>query len=1258
MSAARAHPADAAERFDAFACPLAGVQLVEASAGTGKTWNLSALALRLLLEHGIGIERLLVVTFTRPATAELRTRIRARLVAAQRATEGTGIADPFTAALLAAASRAGVDEATVRERVTRALARFDEAAIHTIHGFCQRALAEVPFAAGLPMRFDVVARDRATLERVCADFWRRELTRADLDAALAQHITRTGDSPARWADLLERRLARPLARLRWDEPHDDNAGWRQPAALAGADPDPIVALRAAQARARAAWSAEPTPPDLVLAALAELNGNTYRPHAVEQAGLAWQAWLASDDPLRVPAVTGVAAPEKRLPLLGATSLARRTKRGRRTPTHEFFDAAQALLDLHEAILHDAARRRQRLLRAMLAECADAACVAKRARRTLAYDDLLRELRESLADPRLAWLAATLRARWPAALVDEFQDTDAQQFAIFEAIYGGHDGPRGPMFLVGDPKQAIYAFRNADVHVYLAARAGADHRHALDANQRAVAPLVRATNRLFGANPRAFLLEGLACPPASVGDKARPVLVDADDTNPAALRVAWLSPGGELPARARALELAAAACAAEVARLLEAGRAGAITLDAAPLRAADIAVLVRTHGQAARMREALRAHGVGSVELARESIFATPDAADLERVLLAVLDPARPATLRAALATEAEGFDAQALAALDDDDEAAGAAFERYAAYRQIWLARGVAPMLAAWMNEVGVRERLLARGDGERRLTNLLHLAEVLQEAQAHHDAPHSLARWFAARRADDDTPEESQLRLESDENLVRIVTVHKAKGLEYPIAFCPFAWDGHRAGRRANEPVAYHENGELVIDLRDDAAEDESAKRRMREEADAESVRLLYVALTRAVHRCYLVAGCYVQGAHATDTASRRSLLNWLVAGGEQTDREAQPPEAAEIELAWRALARDGDGISLAPLALDGGARRHAPEPAAARLEALAPPARIDAGWRIGSFTGLMAGTANATRTYRIAGASGGEPPAADHDALPGLVDELRAPAPHDTASDDDDDTPGADDFLHFPRGPAAGDCVHALLEAAPLEDPARWGDAIDAALVAHPPAPGREPRAPTPAPHAAMLQRLLANLACATLPGGIGLATIDARARLVEMGFHFPVSGVEPSALSAWLDAHGYPVPPLAFTAFDGYLSGFVDLVFRHEGRYHVLDWKSNHLGMRAADYAAPRLASAVAEHGYALQAVVYALAVHRMLARRLPGYDPGRHFGGVHYAFVRGMRPEWRARDATTPGVWTIRPGPAELASLDRLLGGRAA
>ena len=1140
-----------------------------------------------------------------------------------------------------------------------ALQTFDEASIFTIHGFCQRALADTAFAAGLPFESEIATDDDEIVIEAVNDFWRRHIASNEFPSALASYMASMKDTkrdkPATLARFITRHVAKPLARSIWPD------GLDEPAVAVDFD-----ALQVAFDSARAAWRSDRQEViDCINNGIESLNKGSYKAESIEQAAVEWDHYFLDLDPIAQPG--GKKTPvSKKHELLSAAMLKRRTNTTgpRTTPNHRVCAQFEELLKLHASTRKAVTIARLRLIRLMIDEVGRDLPRRKRERRIIAFNDMLSNLHDALHDKRYPWLAAQLRRRFPAALIDEFQDTDPLQFAIFDAIYGNGDAT---LFLVGDPKQAIYSFRNADLYTYLHARKKAAAQFTLDRNQRSTPGLITAVNGLFGANARAFMLEGLDYQKFEPGQRERKPLNDRSDVDikPGSDLRVWMLPKETPIHRSEVRELAVQATAAEIARLLRESDAGRIDIGGAPLRASDIAILVRSHAQGSELKRELARLNVGSVELRQESVFSSLDADEVQRLLMAINEPSRLGLLRAALATEMLGHDATAIAALSADESAQQQQIEQFSAWRDLWIRAGAGVMFRQLLADEKVSARMLRRSDGERRLTNLLHLGEELHKAAQVHDSPEALVRWLGTMRRDQSAADATQLRLESDQNLVQIATIHKSKGLEYPIVFCPFLWDGFLLPRRSFvEGREYHHAGEsgadgsvevpggAVIDYRsfedDKDPSNVSIRAQIKLEDSAETLRLAYVALTRAVYRCYVVAGTYAhtRGANLSTSQSCGSLLNWLVAGNGATpeswwDGKRSPDD---IAAAWSTLAAACDPhVGIIPIPMAPGTPLASHQPSAGSLVVLAPPARIANPWRISSFSGLANGAIH-------------EAAAIDHDArtATGIEGEATGRRIGLPAADI-----APDDILRFPRGTNAGDCLHAAFERIDFADASTWRDAIAYALAAHPQAADAPSVASSAsaskATRAAMIERMLADVTSTELLPGLRLSAVRLERRLTELEFSMRAGDLSSSMLNRWLADAGYDVPRLAYGSLEGYLKGFIDLVFEHDGRYWIVDWKSNHLGWTAAEYGEDSIGVAMVEHAYHLQHLIYTVALHRYLSHRMTDYRYERHFGGVFYLFVRGVRPRWRNADGTAAGVFHHRPDVATIDGLDRALRG---
>jgi len=1242
---------------------LAGFHLLESDAGTGKTWTIAGLVVRALVERGLPISDILVVTFTNAATAELAARIRERIEQLVRRLEddAAGRTDTKVEVFCDAYARGLADPVAALRRLRVALAQIDEASVWTIHGYCHRVLAEHALSIGVPDGLRAQALGNEWIERGVADWWRANASGAD-DDVLALLDT-VGVTPPRLVEEVAAIDALPGARI-VPAPGE----WRTLApAFAQARATLARALDADEAELRRWFSVK-----------GQYDGKRYQARWID-------GWIATiRDFARGGGAPGGRVPEEVGRFSSATIAG---EQGRfKVPELRVVGACDALVAIADDVdavparvaceVHDAIAQRRLAL--------------KSAAGAIGHDDLLRLVQAALArEPGGAALAAAMRERHPLALVDECQDTDALQWDIFRRVYAPREAMSEGLILVGDPKQAIYAFRSADVYTYLdAARAG-PRVHALRENQRASRALIEAGNALF-ARPRPFLVDEIGFTDARMGAKPRRELACVGEAR-APMVAVRVGGGGDdaMLDRESASDASVGATVAEIGRLLA---PGAARIGDRPLAASDVAVLVASHHQATTVKRALAAAGIGAVEVSRASVLESAEFADLFRLVAAISDPSDAGLVRSVLATvlvdrpvPAAGAGGQSSAALAD-------LVQRLAQARDAWAWAGPHAAILRLLHALGTPPRLAALRDGDRRLTNLAHVLDLLAGADEARESAGTALRWMARVRDDPGVlaSEACELRLESSEDLVRILTVHKSKGLEFPVVFLPFAWNVTRF--RGEPPLRYHARGEdgewhAVLDFLAD--KDSGAWSRAALEDDAEGLRELYVAITRAEQRCYVFWGA-VSGA-------QRSPLAWLLEGldpGAQVDWKRNATVAPVLTHAraagalerWRdaACAREpgamevldaasmaqgrGGGAGLGRVREAGavavaierasGHAGHAGDPGdpgdpddaaefarngASRAGAAARPlaarpfvASVPAPWIHASFTGI----AQAIVRGEARAAPGSV--RADHDQS---VPSAGAPAPARAG-------PGAAADARtiraaFPAGAQAGTCLHAMLEQA---DFARG---LDVALVER--CLVRSGYAPAMAgPVAAWLDEVVRCPLRVPGTGEVLLADIAPASMARELEFQLPAHRVDDRVLVGAV-AREFPLrAQVATSSWSGFLHGFVDLVFEHEGRWHVLDWKSNKLGEHASDYHREALERSIDEHAYALQFCLYTLALHRLLRGRVPGYSYERDFGAVHYVYLRGAGG-LDAEPARPFGVYSARPSAALVDTLDHLFEG---
>jgi exodeoxyribonuclease V beta subunit len=1116
------------EPFDVCGPLPRGMTLLEASAGTGKTFTIAALTARYVAEAGKPIDRLLVITFTRMATGELRERVRERLVTAHdgltRVLEGAG-ADESDQIVRLLADAAPDEQAARRDRLAKAIADFDAATIETTHGFCLQVLYGLGTAGDVDRDVTLVEDVHDLMEEVVDDLYLRKFAHRGPDPEFSRNDA---------LEIAEKVLEHPAETF---FPPLSNA------------PDPSAVRR------------------------------------------------------------------------------------------RFAHAVGEELD----------RR-------------------KRARKILTYDDVLIRLRDTLRDPDRGSLASSrLRDRYDVVLVDEFQDTDPVQWEIMQRAFGGQGST---LVLIGDPKQAIYAFRGADVDAYLrASRVAGSSRWTLDENWRSDEPLLHAYDALFAnarlGHPDIPYRRTRAAPP-----HVRPRLVGAPVGSPLRVRIVHTKDGlvdtgaQGLLATNEARAFIAQDLAAQTVELLDARphlvRRHRDGTDAGEdeLDPGDIAVLVRSNSEAFTVRDALHEAGVPAVIGGAGSVFLSDPAGEWLRLLQALERPtARDRASLAALGPFVGWSANQVAGAGEHEWEDLHWDLHRWAS---VLRDKGVATLYETVCSERGVPARVLGRRNGDRFMTDLRHVAQLLHEAAVSEGVgATATANWLGRRISEADRAAESEdrtRRLESDSEAVQVITIHRSKGLEFPIVLCPFAWDGYV--HPIDVPV-YHDPDnadERTVDVGCDAAALKVHKQLEESESQGEKLRLLYVALTRARHQAVL---WWASAWYTGHSPLSRLLFDRDAQGNVRAKGAKRSRPDAEVEAAFVAL---GPEVSVERVARPSAVRWHPEQLGGRDLEAARFARTLDVGWRRLSYSSITSGVYE----RQAIGSEPEQPLLADEDPAPPVWSV-------DGRATDDELRSVALGLGAMPGGTLVGTVLHSVLERTEFDAPDLEGEVRRA--LAEEVAWRNVDLGDT--------EQVVAGL-CRAIEwplgpdvGDVRLCEVRRRDRLDELGFEVPLVGGDRPAgdlqladVAALLDEHLAPTDPVApYSALlrdvglarelRGYLNGSLDLVFRlGDGRYVLADYKTNKLGppgeaLTAWHYRPEAVEAEMLHAHYPLQALLYCVALHRYLRWRLPGYDAARNLGGVLYLFLRGMSAGEPVRIAGRPcGVWSWCPPPRLIEELSDL------
>jgi len=1187
--------------FNLSQCPLMGVNLIEASAGTGKTHALAGLYLRLIIENKLAPKHILVITFTKAATAELKNRIRKMLHRARQAFQTGSSTDELLQSLLEKYT-AEEQRKSILRQLTRVLANYDETAIYTIHGFCDRILRENAFESGIMFDAEIIANQQHIEEEFAADYWRRNFY--ENHSLIIKYALDRGLNKEKLLKMMREAAAKPDLLVIPDlEPLNINDLETDYKRLVKTFND-----------FRKVWKNQQ---EEIVALLRNdaLKKNSYGKQ-VEKIALEADSFIFLDEPhLPLPEI---------LEKLTSEKINKETKKGLASPQHPVFLLCDNLFQQAMAIEKKLNNQLLFLQKEFLEELKNKLPQIKQQKNVLYYDDLLFQARRALKGDAGIKLAETLRNKYKAVLVDEFQDTDPVQFVILESIFiKGNEKTTTPVFYIGDPKQAIYSFRGADVFAYLKAVRQAEHKYTMMNNWRSEETLVNAVNTLFGFSNNPFVYEEIkhvkvTKPPAADTKK---LLIAGKSQAP--LQVLFL-PADEVDGKCIPVNLTIArkkishAVVAEIARLLKLSRDGKAFIGAKPLKESDIAILVRKNSEAADFQTILQNAGIPSTLQSTQSIFKTAEAHEIKRFLLGVVQYENDGLLLAALATSLVGLNALAITQCMADDNILELWRRKFKYYHDYCCQRGFLTMFYLFLEREHIRPQIMAYQDGVRRMTNYLHLAEEIHLAQVEEKLSMiEILRWFDLMQSREGIiGDGEQLRLESDKNAVRLVTIHKSKGLEYPVVFCPFVWES--ADDKKSELFCFHDeqnDRRLTCDL--DFTEIDNHRVWRQKESLAEESRLLYVALTRAKNRC-----CFVWG--NIKNIKKSALYYLLYSAADNYPDDVNPTNESMLERIKCLSILAPQDIKISPIDEVAAIHSLLPDAAALNLSGRQFEGSIDQSWKIASFTYL-------TSAKKV------QP----EEMLPIAEEEFFG------SQIFNNEEMNQEDMFSFPRGATAGSLLHEILESVRFDKIV--ADEIKSVIL------GKLRKYNYDDKLEPAISRMVVKIAQLNLtPGGMSfaenmdkfsLAHIPREKYLKEVEFYFPLKELSMRKIIRVLemsgitsnDQHNSDLYGVNIQDLRGFLKGFIDMVFEYQGRFYLLDWKSNYLGASYADYSPGLLKDYMSKSSYILQYLIYVVALDKYLQTKIKNYSYENNFGGVYYIFLRGIN----SQAAENNGVYFDRP-----------------
>lgn len=1180
--------------------------LIEASAGTGKTYTMANLYLRLILgvrcPSPLTVEQILVVTFTKAATQELRDRIREKLVnvgkwfrdpSSKEAQEA--LREPFLAELYQEV-QPRLNECLLRLKIAER--EIDLASIFTIDSFCQKMLFQFAFSSGIRFDIDLLTNESELLNRLSEETWRELFYPMGLaeTVAVAEELKTPSDALTAVKGYLYGDFPDLAAENQW---------------LTQGISSYLTDYQALLQKAKQHWLAVGAEAESLI--VTEINKSYKKGEKKALSRRAYQMrwvenWLKE---LNEWATSGSHYfPTNSFSRFCQDFINEKAEEGAEPLTHAIFAKNQDYLTAYQTQFEG--KSKAILLYQFFSHLRQKLADYKQTHKEKSFGDMLSFLLSALQSERGDTLAQQIRALYPFAMIDEFQDTNQQQYEVFHRIFMDQNTSEQGFIMIGDPKQSIYKFRGADIFTYLKAKNEVQEQATLDRNWRSVPEVVESCNRLFqfpeGDNPP-FLYHGIPFQPV----KAK----EASDTLVGEQATRCLLISTEFDE-----QLAATHCAYQIQQQLKKSEQGLLFVQKEegnrPLEAKDITILVRSHKQASLIRAELLKRHIPSVFFSeRNSVYETQEAQDLRFILSACLTPYRQSSLLSAIGTSLWGLTSTDIFNIKQDEKAWDNVVESFVGYQQVWLHQGILPMLHQIFVKENIIQRINALPNAERRITDLLHLAELLQGAMPNLENEFALLRWYEQQLDNPDGyADEQKQRLESEESLVKVVTIHGSKGLEYPVVWLPFVAKASQPAK--SKPITIYQNDEGKAHWSFGSQSDE-IKKYIDKAEFAEDLRLLYVAVTRAKYQLNLIL--------PSQFDEKWNSLSYLLSNGEIGTGGIAPSQNTQYYLAQK-------GIKAELITVNNDVPEDNWQPTLVQpidIEAKSFTGKIRTVGQITSFTALQAQNERLQhKGQNIPLATFGDE-AQDYDRTEFI------------ASDFLEDNAQPYSRYQFPHSTKVGNLLHKFFE--------HWDfqQAVDQTQLQ------------------ALCEQL--NLDEAWLeplttwfeqviqtPFGeqaVSLTQIFTHKRLNEWQFYLRLSNKEALyRLNQLLKKHSplaKQLPDLTLYNLEGFVRGFVDCIAQIDGKFYVIDYKSNFLGYLPQDYQAEKLAKTMGQFRYDLQYLLYTLAVHRYLSARLgENYNYEQHFGGVAYLFLRGMNGE------PNSGVYFDKPSQELIEEMDRLFG----
>ncbi len=1159
--------------------PLEGMNLIEASAGTGKTYTISKLFLRLILEKRFEIKEILVVTFTEAAVKELRMRLRKSIKEALSMftaydkfsnSQDKKITDQF---LLNIYSKVNHQDAVMV--LKKALSNFDEASIYTIHAFCQHTLMEKAFESKTLFDTELITNNEVIINEIAEDFWRINIYTAP--SLLVKHIINKKYSPLVFAYFVKIVSSNPKIKF---VPKQNKS-----------DEDINTVINNILNDLKVHWDKENLAIRNIFNDIAKLK--------INRKSIYWKLDInKAMDEMDHFVNTDISKKEffenfdlfTQKEILKVTSGKLESVNG--IKTFELCD--RLIIAIDDNIL---------LLKHKLINYAKKELPKRKFLNNIQFfDDLLINVYNNVKYEN-SELAKSLKSKYKAALIDEFQDTDPIQFQIFNSIFNQNKS----FFLIGDPKQSIYSFRNADIFSYIntAKKIENDKKFTLLTNHRSKPNLVKALNTFFNKDKLPFLYEDIKFNPVkSMGD--------TKDEVGCPLTIWYDNSKEEYPMKKPISKVAAKekignALVFEIKKLLKSQK-----INGKNIIPSDIAILVRTNKEATFVHEKLVGANIHSTVAGGDNLFDSDEVSEIALIMDAMINPNNIRKIKTAICTDIVGMDAAEINLIDRDEDKRNYWLSVFSSCNTIWERAG---FLTAFM-EFFNRNKLVVNivKQGSHKLTNIMHICEILHTISNKENLGMNALVKRLYDMIDKNSPriQEYETRMESDRDAVVITTIHKSKGLQYPIVFSPFLLGNSTINKNNNGFFFHKEDNAIYYDLENS---DNNLKLAQNEKL-AENIRLLYVSFTRAIYKCYTFWGT-VRDAQTSPMAyllyydyNKKSLDNVL---DDMATQIISLTKSEMMEKLKRLEVESEGNISITPIPKDDTEEKEVISKInTGKLDVVSFSGNTATNFKISSYSSLISGK----YTEDIQ----------DRDSLINM--QLNVPDVEQKMSE-------AKDIFTFPKGVLAGNFFHDILEN--IDYSQNYWESSKNIISGKLEEYGFEDK------WYDVICNTIKNILHTPFINGGTLSDISKLQRVNEMEFYFPLDNLSLKKLMEF-SLVGKNSRKLTLIDTKGFMKGFIDLIFEMDNKFYILDWKSNYLGDKLEDYTVDKLETVMQKELYVLQYYIYTLAVNQYLSKKISDYDYDTHFGGVYYLFLRGV--------GSNSGIFFDKP-PKKLVEMFKLI-----